>query len=1107
MHDFEIKQLQRRITLLAVIGVLVTALVVGLAAGVPQYQQARQQLEQTLAHNVEIQGLAVEQLLAKWHDVASQITSRTRIRQELEAYNSGERTLEELQQFSDPKLDDALSYTPEAKALVRLDALGNPVITIGRPVPQELIPELPQSAKVPEDTGPLNIGGDQYMLVLAPILNRHGERVGTDVVAYSLEPLAAILIELNTKFPSAHAYLGHHDSRWVLAHGEGHNAIEMLAETEAHGFMMSSFEGKQVFAETVEGRTTFSVPIGETRWALTVSLDSSSFYSNALHSIGASLVVMLIGMGLAAVVTARQIGKLAHRTVGRANELADTAAEQGLILAHARDFVYRLDESGQYIFVSPSVHRVTGFSVDTWLNQPPIVLGLAAEDGVPYQVTMRHYDGNELILEINEQAYVDERGHRGCVGIARDVSERIRAERELERSKRQWNYALEYSDDGIALVDTSDCLINSNLAFRQIIGRQFDLTQNLPLHQILHPEDGGANCPVCTARKNKQPLKTVLEQDHPANRYGMPLEVVIKPITDRSNNITGVLMGVHDLTHSREIQNELLLAESVFASADELIAITDAEHRVLRANTAFAEAFHVRYSDLLNRDLREVLKGSNHHDGSLGVWEALKHGESWQGEENYFLDNGDIFSGWHRASVQRDNRGDVLHYIHILTDITAEKRSQAEIEHLANYDPLTELPNRSLFLQRVDSSIRNAANSEGRVAVLLLDLDRFKNINDTLGHEAGDHLLKTIAQRIGEQVESHHTLARLGGDEFGVVFEYRRDLAEVIDLSEGLLAQVSNPVSLGGRELFIGASIGISIYPNDGTERNELMQHADTAMFRAKERGRNSYEFYSPEMTAETSSRLHLENDLRRAIEREELVIYYQPQLSLVTGDIIGVEALLRWRHAERGLIPPFEFIPLAEDTGLIIPIGEWVMKRACEDVLSWCKAGEQPLRLAVNVAGPQIVDGDIAATTQRVLDSTRFPVEQLELEITESFVMSHVTEGVEVLNHFKELGVTLAIDDFGTGYSSLAHLKRMPVDRLKIDRSFVKDTPQDRDDVAIVETIIAMAQHLKLDVLAEGVETEAQRAFLASAGCGEFQGFLVSPPVPADELKTMLDK
>jgi diguanylate cyclase (GGDEF)-like protein len=438
-------------------------------------------------------------------------------------------------------------------------------------------------------------------------------------------------------------------------------------------------------------------------------------------------------------------------------------------------------------------------------------------------------------------------------------------------------------------------------------------------------------------------------------------------------------------------------------------------------------------------------------------------------------------------------------------DITKRKQAEERLHYLANFDPLTGLPNRTLFSDRLSQALQRASWHKRSVAVLFLDLDRFKNINDTLGHAFGDLVLKNVSERLTACVREGDTVARLGGDEFVLILDNLAQEEDTRLIAQKVLSALSSPFSVEGHEFFITTSIGIALSPNDGNTYESLIKNADTAMYRAKEKGKNNYQHYSPALNARISERLALETHLRRALERNEFELHYQPLVAPAGGKVVGVEALLRWKRPGKGMIPPSEFVPVAEETGLILPIGEWVLQTACAQNMAWQSAGLPPIRVAVNLSGGQFQQQNLVETIAKTLRESGLGPQYLELELTESIIMKSTDATVTTLRRLDALGTKISVDDFGTGYSSLSYLKRFPVSTLKIDRSFIHDLITDPDDKAIVKAIITLAHSLKLAVVAEGVETQEQLNFLQALQCDQVQGNLFSQPLGAEETTRML--
>jgi diguanylate cyclase (GGDEF)-like protein len=443
----------------------------------------------------------------------------------------------------------------------------------------------------------------------------------------------------------------------------------------------------------------------------------------------------------------------------------------------------------------------------------------------------------------------------------------------------------------------------------------------------------------------------------------------------------------------------------------------------------------------------------------------------------------------------------------VLQDISESKRaaealkvSEEQYRHLAQYDSLTGLPNRALLYDRLEHGIAQARRHRNVLAVLFIDLDRFKYVNDTFGHSAGDDLLKQVAQRFSECVRSEDTVGRLSGDEFAIVLSRLVAPQDAALVARKAVDSLNRPFQLQGVDLFVTASVGITVFPTDGNDRDTLIRNADVAMYRAKERGRNNYQFYTPEMNNRTREMLDMQNALRGALDRNELVLHYQPKIDIVTGQVSGIEALLRWAHPKRGLIPPAEFMPMLEETGLIVRAGDWVVSTVCRQLSEWRRAGVKAVPVAINLSARQFLAPDLGPAIRGALEEHALDPELLEIEITESSIMADTEEAIRTLEYLQLLGVKTAIDDFGTGYSSLGYLKRFPLRALKIDRTFVRDITTDADDATITQAVISMAHSLNLKVIAEGVESSAQLAFLMRYGCDEVQGYLFSRPVPPEE-------
>ncbi|MCQ4272547.1 EAL domain-containing protein [Pseudomonas kuykendallii] len=557
------------------------------------------------------------------------------------------------------------------------------------------------------------------------------------------------------------------------------------------------------------------------------------------------------------------------------------------------------------------------------------------------------------------------------------------------------------------------------------------------------------------------------------------------------------------LQHSARRANEASLrqAAAVFDSTLEGVLVTDTEQRIVHVNRAFQRITGYEEKEVMGK-VPSMFQSGRHDDAFYQVmWKSLNQRGEWSGEIWNRRKSGEIFPIWQNLRAIHDENGELSHYVAVFSDITAIKRSQNELDHLAHHDPLTSLPNRLLFIERVESALKRIFADKRGGAVMVVDLDHFKHINESLGHNIGDQLLKGVAERLRGLLEDGMTLARMGGDEFALIYEDCPHVEQAAALATRILEEIKAPFSLGGHELFTGASIGISLYPGDARTVQQLLRNADSALFKAKSSGREGYAFYTQELTAYAHQRVELAASLRHALEGGQLRVYYQPVLRLSDGHIVGVEALVRWQHPERGLISPGEFIPIAEESGLIGTIDAWVLEESCRQMRCWVEQGRELEFVAVNISSRVFNRGDLPDRIVETLEKTGLEPARLELEVTESAIMHDPDGALDQLVRLRVLGVRLSIDDFGTGYSSLLRLKRLPVHKLKIDQGFVAGLPDESEDMAITRAVIALAGSLGLKVLAEGIETPEQAAFLLEHHCDLGQGYWFGRPVPAEKL------
>ncbi|WP_210641068.1 MULTISPECIES: bifunctional diguanylate cyclase/phosphodiesterase [unclassified Pseudomonas] len=738
------------------------------------------------------------------------------------------------------------------------------------------------------------------------------------------------------------------------------------------------------------------------------------------------------------------------------------------------------------------------------------------------QLRFRHRNGKWRRFDIREQALARDRYDQvtRIIGVAKDITEQIEASESLRDSEQRYRMLAESISDVIFSTDNKLSLNYVSPSVQAVLGYTADwIFQNGWQSTIANPQQltgiytlmdrvsKALDKPEQLAElRNQMQTQLFLFDCLRADGRKIPIELRLVLVWDENGAFEGVLGVGRDISQQRRAEKDLRMAATVFEHSTSAILITDPAGYIVQANEAFSRVSGYAVSQVLDQ-LPNMLTVDEQQEAHLRyVLKQLQQHSTWEGEVWLKRRNGEHYPAWVGITAVLDDEGDLASYVCFFSDISERKASEQRIHRLAYYDALTHLPNRTLFQDRLHTALQSAERQKTWVVLMFLDLDRFKPINDSLGHAAGDRMLKEMATRLLGCVADDDTVARMGGDEFTLLLQPRasREMAlnRAITVAEQILASLVRPFVLEGREFFVTASIGIALSPQDGNELSQLMKNADTAMYHAKERGKNNFQFYQADMNASALERLELESDLRHALEQNEFVLYYQPQFSGDGKRLTGTEALLRWRHPRRGLVPPGDFIPVLEELGLVVDVGDWVISEACRQLRTWHQAKVRVPKVSVNISARQFSDGQLGTRIANILRSTGLPPACLELELTESILMREVSEAMQILDGLKNLGLSIAVDDFGTGYSSLNYLKQFPIDVLKIDRTFVDGLPSGEQDAQIARAIIAMAHSLNLAVIAEGVETHEQLDFLREHGCDEVQGYLFGRPMPANRFE-----
>jgi len=810
----------------------------------------------------------------------------------------------------------------------------------------------------------------------------------------------------------------------------------------------------------------------------------------------------------------------------RLQGIMDSVAE-GIITA---------DESGAIQSANPAAERIFGYRSSELLGRNLALLMAGAENMSSYlragvsdasgndrEATGRRKDGGVFPLEINV-AQLRQGRKRLFIGVLRDITERKRAEealrrardeleirvaertRDLERLSRQTAQILDSASEGIIGLDKDGRITFANPAAAAMTGFPVDDLVGRLLHDLLGPSMARAGkarrvrAALGLARLPPDMDVVLLRRDGSE----FPLEFASAPI-EEGGAAVGAVMVFRDVTERRRAEEKLRLAATVFETTAEAIIVVDADHHVSAVNPAFTEITGYAAEEAIGRLPTFLTSGVKDTETADLIWRTVRETGRWEGELWNRRKTGEDYAERLAISAIADHRGDVQHFVVVFSDITQRKQDEERIRYQANYDALTGLPNRALFLDRLSQAVGTAARGDHRVGLMFIDLDGFKLVNDTLGHDIGDGLLKEAGKRLSDCVRSCDTVARLGGDEFTIIMPNVGGIPNSSLVAQRIIDALERPFHFSNQEARVSASIGITIYPDDAVDAQALLKNADAAMYQAKELGKANYQFFTSDLNVEMTERRVIKSGLGKALERGEFTLHYQPKVSLANGRITGVEALLRWRNDDLGMVSPTKFIPVMEETGLIGAVGEWAIESACRQHKQWAENGFPDIRVAVNLSVRQLRQVGLAQTIEKLLSRVGIPPIALELEITESMIMKDTENAVATLRELDEMGIHLAMDDFGTGYSSLSYLKRFPIHTIKIDRSFVADIVTDPDDLQIIRTIITMGHSLRRRIIAEGVETAEQKSVLRRLRCDEIQGFLVSPPVPAADITRML--
>lgn len=774
------------------------------------------------------------------------------------------------------------------------------------------------------------------------------------------------------------------------------------------------------------------------------------------------------------------------------------------------------------LYWSDEIYRILGFqpqrcdaSYDTLIervhaedrDRVTAALNSALHDNMPFDIEHRIVmpgGGIRIVHELGEVSFNEAGKPVRMLGMVHDITPRKTAEERLANSERELRAILHNMKDTFYRTDQDGLLILVSRSIQSLLGYAAEEVSGLSFGDL------------CADRIEYEKFFRSLEL-HAGRLHDFELQLVRKDGSliwssvnaDYIHNEAGLLCGVEgtirDISERKRSESQLHKLAQTLEQSDDAAIITDPDGTIEYVNPAFEKLTGYTREEVLGAKPSIIRSGKQRPSSYKKLWKTILAGRVFSDILVNRKKDGTIFYEEKTITPLKNDRGNITHFVATGKDVTERVQTEARLQHLAHHDALTALPNRALFMDRLGQALARAELHGRLLAIMFVDLDRFKKINDTFGHDTGDRVLKELASRLHGCIRAEDTVARLGGDEFAILLDDLTSIDDATPLARKILDALAPATTLDGRELFVTASIGISLYPADGKDSHALLKNADTAMYRAKELGKNNYQFYSTDMSARAFERRTVENSLQHALEREQFLLFYQPQVDMRSGMIVGAEALLRWQHPELGIVAPGDFVPLLEETGQIVEVGQWVLETACMQARAWHNEGYPDLRVSVNLSGRQFNDPTFIDSIERIVRETTLDPSRLELEITESVIMRNARTTVNALNSLGQMGVRLSIDDFGTGYSSLSYLKRFPIDSLKIDRSFIRDVTTSSDDAAIAHAIIALGQSLKLDVIAEGVESRQQFEFLKTNGCNAIQGYLVSQPLPVDSMRSLL--
>ncbi|MCG6934585.1 MAG: EAL domain-containing protein [Proteobacteria bacterium] len=794
--------------------------------------------------------------------------------------------------------------------------------------------------------------------------------------------------------------------------------------------------------------------------------------------------------------------------------------ENQTILTAIPDLILRLDRNGYILEHTPATGtplllKIENYTGKNLFDVMPQDIAQQTLDVIKKTASTHKSTGFDYQLEIDDNCYdyeariVELMPDREYLNIVRDVTEQKQILHKLTKSEAKFRALFEHANDAIFLIADGKFIECNSKALemftcqnQDIIGKTlaaFSPPQQADGQDSSHIVDDKIQAAIKGVPQRFEWIHcrldgSVFDAEVSLNAINLGDEIVIQAI-------------IRDITERKQQEHQVGKLNRILEQTADIVIVTNLEGLIEYVNPAFEETTGFSAREVIGRTPNFLVSGKHKSEFYTNMWNTILAGKNYNNVMINRRKDGSLYYEEKTITPIKDSAGNITHFVSTAKDISDHIEIQERLQHMTHHDVLTDLPNRNLLLDRLQQALIHARSHDRMVAIMFMDLDRFKNINDTLGHNIGDQLLLQLSERIRNSVRDGDTIARFGGDEFAILMDDIESESHISAMAQKLLDTLVEPFRINKHELHVTASIGVSIYPGDGDVAETLLRNADVAMYRAKDLGKNNYQFYSDDMSARIFERLTLENNLRHALDRNEFIIHYQPQIDARTEHITGVEALLRWQHPDLGLVLPNNFIPLLEETGLIEDVGNWVLKTCCKQLREWHDTGLDTLQMSVNISSRQFNNANFISVMHEMIKETGVNSEYLELELTESMFLRNASATISALNSLSNIGVRFAIDDFGTGYSSLSYLRRFPIDTIKIDRSFIRDITEDSDDAAITSAIVVMAQSLSLNVIAEGVETDKQLEFLREHNCNNIQGYHYCHPLPEQQITKLLQQ